>query len=96
MLPGVRTPPAARAEGRGPRERGGGLEVVEAGDFGGGQGEAEQVEVGLDAVWLGGLRDDGDAVLEVPAEDDLGRSDLVAGGDLGQGGIAQAGALSGL
>src|SRR6185437_14046412 len=58
------------------------LEVVEAGYFVGGQGEAEQVEVLLDALGAGGPGDDDDADVDVPAEDDLGRGDAVLVGDL--------------
>src|SRR6266516_4084023 len=70
-----------------------GLEVVEAGYFLGGQGEAEQVEVLLDALGAGGPGDDDDADVDVPAEDDLGRGDAVLVGDLGQRAVAQPGAL---
>src|SRR6266567_7157210 len=70
-----------------------GLEVVEAGYFLGGQGEAEQVEVLLDALGAGGPGDDDDADVDVPAQDDLGRGDTVLAGDLGQRTVAQPGAL---
>src|SRR6266487_1515704 len=70
-----------------------GLEVVEAGYFLGGQGEAEQVEVLLDALGAGGSGDDDDADVDVPAQDDLGRGDAVLVGDLGYRAVAQPGAL---
>src|SRR5205807_4238662 len=83
---------------RGSRRRGGArgswaLEVVEAGYFLGGQGEAEQVEVLLDPLGAGGPGDDDDADVDVPAEDDLGRGDAVLVGDLHQRAVAQPGAL---
>src|SRR4029077_16561311 len=82
-------PPCAAGGGWGGR----GLEVVEAGYFFGGQGEAEEVEVLLDALGAGGPGDDDDADVEVPAQDDLGGGDAVLVGDLAQRAVAQPGAL---
>src|SRR5689334_7021450 len=70
-----------------------GSEVVEDGYFLGGQGEAEDVDVLLDALGAGRLGDDDDAGVDVPAQDDLGRADVVLGGDLAQRAVAQPGAL---
>src|SRR5690348_18238991 len=74
-------------------ELGKGSEVVEYGYFLGGQGEAEDVDVLLDALGAGGLGDDDDAGVDVPSQDDLGRADVVLGGDLAQRAVAQPGAL---
>src|SRR6201993_2963624 len=71
----------------------GGLEVVDAGYFFGDEGEAEDVEVLPDAFGVGGLGDHDDAGVDVPAQDYLGGGDAVLGSDLGQGPVAQPGAL---
>src|SRR5581483_11121666 len=68
-------------------------EGVEGGYFFGSQGEAEEVDVLLDALGAGGLGDDDDAGVDVPAQDDLGGADAVLGGYLAQGSVAQPGAL---
>ena len=49
------------------------LEAVDAGHFLGGEGEAEEVDVLLDAFAASGLRDDDEADVEMPAQDHLGR-----------------------
>src|ERR1035441_10618482 len=60
-----------------------GLELIQAGHVVGGKGEAEQVQVRLDALRPGGLGDDDDAELKVPAQDHLRGRHAVRGGDLG-------------
>src|ERR1022692_150617 len=50
---------------------------VDPGDFVGGEREAEQVDVGGDPVRVRRLRDEGNAVLDVPAEHHLGRRDEI-------------------
>ena len=37
------------------------------------EGEAEEVEIFTNMVWIAGAGDDDDAALQIPAQDDLGR-----------------------
>ena len=59
-----------------------GVERVDGGQLVGGELEVEDVEVLGDAVRLGRLRDDRAALLQVPAQHDLGRGLAVRLGDL--------------
>ena len=67
---------------------GGAVEGVDGSVFIGGQGEAEQVEILPLTVGMHGLGDDDRAVFDVPAQNHLGRADLMGGGDLLDGAVA--------
>src|SRR6201996_9698410 len=72
-----------------------GVEPVDGGDFLRGQLEVEDVEVLGEAVRLGRLRDDRAALLDVPAQHDLGRALGVGLGDADDGRVFQgAGVLA--
>ena len=66
-----------------------GSEAVEAGYFFGSEGEAEEIEVLLDAFRAGGLGDHDDADVEVPAQDHLGGGHAVLGCYLGQRAVCE-------
>ena len=63
--------------------------LIQGGDGGHlvlGELKAEDVEILRDPRWRGGLREEDDAILQVPADDDLRRADIVRRsgvGDLG-------------
>src|ERR1017187_673711 len=63
--------PSSAPEAQGSRDLAG-RQGVDPADLAGGEREAEQVDVGGDPVWVRRLRDDGNAVLDVPAEHHLG------------------------
>lgn len=64
------------------------VQCVDGGMFVGGELESEQIEVFLLTLGVHGLRDDDGAVLDVPAQNHLGRGYAVRGGDAFDGTIA--------
>ena len=63
------------------------MKTVDGVDFGIGEGEVEDVEVGLQMGKGGGFGDGGDLFLHEPAEDDLGGGFAMLFADFGKEGL---------